>query len=111
MTEEDRKLLTGACGLCWHDLWDKDGYRRLACPICGKQANKIDNPDFTTADDWELVRVKVAHKYLNDCIDYIDKRVSITDPPELLCQAVCNWIKSSPDLFPWVAEMMEKGRE
>ena len=124
LSESDRRLLTKACGLCWHV---KNPYVKTEngtylfspyCKECGEVIYKddwyygglIDNfhHDFTTPDDWELVRVKVVHSYLNDCIDYIiDKRVSIADPPRQLCEVTCNWIKSRPDLFPWVVEMVE----
>ena len=96
MTDLDRRILTKACGL--------EPDKILPLPD-GTWTERY--PTFTTADDWELVRVKVVHSYLNDCIDYIDKRVSIADPPRQLCEVTCNWIKSRPDLFPWVDKVEE----
>ena len=109
MTDLDRKILAKACGVCWHNLWDKYGYRRLFCPLCGKQANKLDHPDFDTPDDWELVRAKVVVPNLDDFAEdfYLLSLYGwLLESPKELCQLAVDWIKSCPDLFPWVAEFI-----
>jgi len=69
MTESDRKLLTLACGECWHEFefWNS-GVSNI-CKHCRRwfhwkqedqdELRKQKDRTFTHADDWELVREKV----------------------------------------------------
>ena len=109
MTDLDRRILTKACGLEWRE-------RMLEHGVINIDRNRT----FTTPDDWELVRVKVVvpnvedfarylyslltpdDKYYNSWSSIIDQLLTIQ-----LCQLTTDFIKSRPDLFPWVEEMEE----
>lgn len=127
LSESDCRILARACKICLHEgnnvLIKND---KVQCRLCGEWARvKWDengfyfpNPTFSTADDWELVRVKVVQDYrgefgefiISDCIkdDGITAiRWWLTQSPEELCRHAADFIKSRPDLFPWVEKMME----
>lgn len=107
MTENDQLILWRACSPDDYDTY-------MIARMMGCRAKKP--PTFTTADDWELVRQSVVvelrgifHNWLKN-VEH--PQVSgfewwLTLSPEECCQLVCNWIKSRPDLFPWVVEMEE----
>jgi hypothetical protein len=119
LSDIDRKILARACGLGWPEP--------EPCPHCGYYCNNntvfcrppLQNPTFTTPDDWELVRVKVVvpHITINPssfsnwiCMrysEYFDDSTEwiLTMAPAECCQMVADFIKESPDLFPWVEEM------
>lgn len=122
MTDLDRKILARACGLCWHEWVMEDDYIHAHCKLCGKKGDYVDTEwptlSFTTPDDWELVRVTVVvpHITINPssfsnwiCMrysEYFDDSTEwiLTMAPAECCQMVADFIKESPDLFPWVAE-------
>ena len=137
LSESDRRILTRACGLCWHVenpyVKTENGTYLFSpyCKECGEVIYKdgwyygglIDNfhHDFSTPDDWELVRVKVVQGYrgafgefiVSDCIkdDGITAiRWWLTQSPEELCRHAVNFIKAHSDLFPWVVEREEERR-
>ena len=100
MTELDCRILARACDLNW--------------AIVGGISNL-----FTTPDDWEVVRVKVV---VPNMIEY-SRYMALTfirgdaysvmlwmgkQTPENFCESVIEFIKSRPDLFPWVREMLEE---
>ena len=99
MTENDCRILARACNLQW---------------------SIYPRPTFSTADDWELVRVKVVvpnwvhykpwlweHLRGSDySLDLLGEFVILS--PIQQNQNCANWVKSRPDLFPWVREMMEE---
>lgn len=131
MTENDRKILTRACGLCWHepeDILDEHNMPCVKCKVCGEVVYYLhftdrpychENPTFTTADDWELVRVKVIVPHIEDFSNHLyrigyDNIVIngefvfvFTMSPIALCEVAADFIKARPDLFPWVGEMEE----
>lgn len=110
----DRKILTKACGV---DLYYPN-------PLDIR--HMILKHSYTTPDDWELVRMKVVvpHITINPssfsnwiCMrysEYFDDSTEwiLTMAPAECCQMVADFIKESPDLFPWVvdfiAEIAEK---
>ena len=122
MTESDRKLLTLACGECWHQLeYDRDeGY--YFCNKCGDIPGNINrlNRTFTHADDWELVREKVVlpneHDFAFYCMDkyyYKSGRIFqelfewfLSLSIEERCQLACDFIKANLHLFPAVMEYL-----
>lgn len=131
MNENDCRILARACGLCWHREAQNYAAGNYQC-VCGyetpyesyfrRHCNEKNNHNFSTPDDWELVRQKVVvpNALIIDSyliwghVAYIaniglGKFSSwlLFMSPERLCQLICNWIKSRPDLFPWVVEMME----
>lgn len=130
LSELDCKILARAVGFCWrwHE-WvfygvDEDGFHFWQCECGQKLYNKDNcgkppsfffphictNPTFTTADDWEMVRVKVIlpNILLFESIIY-DNGIQwwLQKTSHELCQTTVDIIKSRPDLFPWVEEMEE----
>ena len=121
MTENDRRILAKACGVCWHDYKIGDGF--VSTCSCGRRGCIVRefcgsaNPTFSVPDDWELVRVKIIagpnvgafHQWLIDHKSWLGSGFEwwLMRTPEQCCQLVCNWIKARPDLFPWVGEMEE----
>ena len=98
MTDLDRRILTKACGLEWRERMLEHGV-----------INIDRNPTFTTPDDWELVREKVVVPNLNDFegdFNLLSLYGWLLKSPEECCQDAANWIKSRPDLFPWVEKMV-----
>ena len=100
MTDLDRRILTKACGLEWHDK-KLDVYEKRL---------HIANRTFATPDDWEMVRVKVVVPNLDDFAEdfnLLSLYGWLLQSPKELCQLAVGWIKSRPDLFPWVEKMEE----
>jgi hypothetical protein len=131
ISESDRRILTKACGLEWHEDVSNI-YHPCSCS-CGVEFGEYggellpihlfySNPTFTTPDDWELVRVNVVvpHITINPssfsnwiCMrysEYFDDSTEwiLTMAPAECCQMVADFIKESHDLFPWVVEMEEE---
>ena len=120
MTNLDLRILTRACGLEWHYLVsDKFGALDHYTCSCGKEYVSKgafyehlvrSGVTFSTPDDWELVKVRVVIPNKEDFRPYLKENWTIFEwignTPEQCCQLVCNWIKSRPDLFPWVVELM-----
>lgn len=71
------------------------------------------NRTFTSADDWDMVRVKVVLPNMDvfETIIY-DNGIGwwLLKTPGEASQTVAGIVKSRPDMFPWVKEMME-GKE
>lgn len=131
MTELDCRILARACGLEWHYLVsDKLGALDHYTCSCGKEYVSKgtfyehlvrSGVTFSTPDDWELVRVKVIivdTVRLDNFYHFVHQSWEhkicfpatlewiLTLSPTDLCQLVCNWTKSRPDLFPWLVELM-----
>ena len=120
MTESDRKLLTEACGLCWHEVeYQGDSF----CCHCGEHYTTVQNHTFLTADDWELVleKVVVPNKRLFNL--YVDHKFRSGEWNALVHNAtsfewfltlsikkrmelVVEFIKVNPNLFPEVMEYL-----
>jgi len=100
MTDLDRRILTKACGLEWRERMLEHGV-----------INIDRNPTFTTPDDWELVREKVVVPNLNDFegdFNLLSLYDWLLKSPEECCQDAAGFIKSRPDLFPWVTEILKE---
>lgn len=119
MEINDRKILAKACGLVWHEITETNGYYRCSCgasfhgleSLQARRHAEKSNPTFTTPDDWELVRVKVVVPNLDeyaDAFDLVSKYAWLLQSPEDNCQDAVTWIRSRPDLFPWVREQEVK---
>ena len=137
ISETKRKLLTKALGECWHD-WENEAYhypkyigsRMFMSAICKKCGEDLTEQfgdfhrTFSTAADWELVRVNVVVPNLNafcayaahivkSPIPYGDIVVAfewfLTLSPEECCNIAADFILTNLDLFP--EDVQEKIRE
>lgn len=118
LSDLDRRILARACNFCLHEKCEHVLIKndKAQCKVCGEWTKvKWDengfyfpNPTFTTADDWEMVRVKVIlpNILLFESIIY-DNGIQwwLQKTSHELCQTTVDIIKSRPDLFPWVVEM------
>lgn len=120
ISELDRRTLTMACGLEWHEQTEitRHGYPGTRCS-CGLEWDWKDtgckgNPTFSTADDWELVRVNVVVPNQEAFVVFLwseetwplNKWIALSC--ERKCQYAADFVKARPDLFPWVVEMENK---
>lgn len=114
MNENDRRILTKACGLCWHEWGQDKNDPEEAFPVCQKcncrRYHVPDNPTFTTADDWELVRVRVVVPNQEAFCEYLDKHgvwmiIWFSLSSEDRNKISVDFIKAHPNRFPWVVEM------
>lgn len=116
LNDLDRRILAKACGLEWHEQTEitRHGYPGTRCS-CGLEWDWKDtgckgNPTFSTADDWELVRVKVIlpNILLFESIIY-DNGIQwwLQKTSHELCKTAVDIIKAHPNRFPWVVEVME----
>lgn len=125
MTDEDRKLLTEACGECWHDVKSSMYFCfPERCLSCGKLITSLSRRTFATADDWELVREKVvvptAGEFCSFLWSYWALNTSsksfiiwfLTLSIEERCELAVDFIKENPELFKkWIEEMERNGEK
>lgn len=124
MNELDRRILTKACGLCWHepeDILDEHNMPCVKCKVCGEVVYYLhftdrpychENHTFTTADDWELVRQKVVVPNQEAFCEHLDKHgvwpiIWFSLSSEDRNKIAADFIKAQPNRFPWVVEMEE----
>ena len=123
---ERRRLQEQGLGECWHAVSDYC----CSCGDCFNETAHVDylgrtidthlsqNRAFTTPDDWEMVRVKVVVPNVDNYLEYFQDEYEhawyafaermITSSAATLCQDAVDFIKSRPDLFPWVREIEGK---
>lgn len=129
MNELDCRILARACGLCWHEPSKatlENNTLICRCIHCGNVFDFADlelgyNPTFDAADDWELVRQKVVVPHLVEFCLYLGGCVGsppygyyalslewiLHQEPIHMIEKCLNFIRSRPDIFPWVVEMEE----
>jgi hypothetical protein len=113
ISELGRRILANVCGIEWVEDVEVTNNFDEGCSqlrICVHE-----NPDFTTPDDWELVRksikaqnAKIKREYLIylEDIDMSPLDCTLLSPKEQ-CEQYLDFMKAYPDLFPWVEEMEE----
>lgn len=122
LSDLDRRILARACNFCLHEKCEHVLIKndKAQCKVCGEWTKvKWDengfyfpNPTFTTPDDWELVRQNVVVPNFYEITKDIDARsliiALVMQTPQMMCLFILNWIKSRPDLFPWITEMLKE---
>lgn len=127
ISETKRKLLTAACGLCWHE-WESES-SGMTCKVCGYRiayhTTPPHNPTFASPEDWELVRVKVVVPNFNEFVAYIWKgqvdytggvhdafAYWLTLPIEERCELVAEFCiymyERKAEGFEWVKAIIEQ---
>ena len=122
LTKSNHKLLTLACGLCWHEPINNSCNSIADRVITYCKHCLVENPThhtFTSADDWELVLEKVIVPYKTAFHEWFKKKIEnchyvsgfehwLTLSIEERMDLVVEFVEANLGLFKAIIEQEEK---